>query len=80
MEPTTIYSDEAEGPAGASAHRIATSDGVKIRVAGWKVGDRGTVIIFNGRNEFVEKYGRVASDLAKAGYSTASLDWRSQGL
>lgn len=80
MEEAKFYSEEAEAPPGVASHYIRTRDNFRLRVAGWKSGDRGTVVIFNGRNEFIEKYGRVASDFVKQGYSVASIDWRSQGL
>ena len=41
---------------------------------------RGTVLLFPGRTEYVEKYGRVARDLVAAGYSVVAFDWRGQGL
>jgi lysophospholipase len=54
-------------------------DGTRLRLATWAAGSRGTVLIFPGRNEHVEKYGRVARDLARLGWSSATLDWRGQG-
>lgn len=40
----------------------------------------GTVLLFPGRTEYIEKYGITAADLAAAGYATLSIDWRGQGL
>ena len=37
-------------------------------------------MLFTGRTEYLEKYGRIARDLTGAGYSILSLDWRGQGL
>lgn len=79
-EPAPIYDVESQGPEGVAAHWIHTEDGLRLRAAGWKAGTRGTVVIFNGLSEFIEKYGRVAKDMAEAGYATASVDWRSQGM
>lgn len=70
----------AEGPDGGSAHWLRTSDGLRLRAALWPGGTRGTVLIFPGRTEFIEKYGRSASDLAERGFTSACIDWRGQGL
>lgn len=80
MTPATFYADLAEGPAGAEAWCVTAPDGVGLRVAAWPGGDRGTVLIFPGRNEHVEKYGRTATVLAGHGYAAAAIDWRGQGL
>ncbi|MEL7343755.1 MAG: alpha/beta hydrolase [Pseudomonadota bacterium] len=79
-ETAPFYETQAQGPQGGVAHWAHAEDGVRIRVGGWNAGSKGTAVIFNGRNEFIEKYGRTAADFAKAGYATATLDWRSQGL
>ena len=71
----------AEGPVGGVAHWLTTSDGVRIRVAVWgHDAPKGTVLLFPGRTEFVEKYGRAAVDLLARGYATLTMDWRGQGL
>lgn len=38
------------------------------------------VVLFPGRTEMIEKYGRVIRDLTEAGYGVAIMDWRGQGL
>ena len=71
----------AEGPDGGLAHWLTTSDNVRIRVGVWGHGaPKGTVLLFPGRTEFIEKYGRAACDLRARGYATLSVDWRGQGL
>ncbi|MEL7026463.1 MAG: alpha/beta hydrolase [Pseudomonadota bacterium] len=70
----------AEGPEGGQAYWLDASDGVRIRIGCWTSGSSGTVLLFSGRTEYIEKYGRVAGDLANAGYSTVVVDWRGQGL
>lgn len=80
MEPHPVFhADLADGPPGGRAWTAAAEDGTRLRVATWDAGSRGTVLIFPGRNEHVEKYGRVARDLARAGWSAAAIDWRGQG-
>ena len=40
---------------------------------------RGTVCIFPGRSEFIEKYFEVVGELRRRGFAVAVLDWRGQG-
>jgi lysophospholipase len=41
---------------------------------------RGTVVLLNGRTEYLEKYAETSVDLARRGWDVYSLDWRGQGL
>src|SRR5580700_1772349 len=43
-------------------------------------GRRGTVCIFQGRGEWIEKYFETVRDLRARGFAVATLDWRGQGL
>jgi lysophospholipase len=40
---------------------------------------RGTIILLQGRAEFIEKYGEVYAELLGRGFAVATLDWRGQG-
>jgi len=51
-----------------------------VRVACWKGGDKGTILIFQGRTEFIEKYGPTIEKFLDRGYSVAAIDWRGHGL
>lgn len=63
------------------AHWLRCVDGVRIRVGAWPLeGARGTVLMFPGRTEYVEKYGLAAADFAVRGYASVAIDWRGQGL
>ncbi|MGB7270471.1 MAG: alpha/beta hydrolase [Albidovulum sp.] len=75
-----FFADVAEAPAGVSAHWLTSSDGTRIRAAFWPEGAKGTVLLFPGRTEYIEKYGPAAADLAARGYAMLTLDWRGQGL
>ncbi|MFB2532372.1 alpha/beta fold hydrolase [Paracoccus sp. p3-h83] len=67
-------------PTGRAAW-LRADDGVRLRVAEWLGrGARGTVLLFPGRTEYIEKYGPTAADLAERGYHVAVIDWRGQGL
>lgn len=70
----------ARAPDGSRAVWLTTADGVRLRAASLGEGPRGTVLIFSGRTEYIEKYGEAGSRLAAAGLSSLSLDWRGQGL
>jgi lysophospholipase len=61
---------------------LKTKDGVLLRFARWQppAGRRGTVCIFQGRGEWIEKYFETVRDLRARGFAVATLDWRGQGL
>lgn len=80
METAPFYSDVAEAPEGVTCKWLRTSDGVRIRAAHWRNGDKGTVLLFPGRTEYIEKYGPAAGEFAARGYAMATLDWRGQGI
>ena len=81
MRYAPLHADVADGPDAGAAHWIRTSDHAQIRVGHWvSPDDRGTVLLFPGRTEYIEKYGRAARDLRERGYATITVDWRGQGL
>jgi lysophospholipase len=61
---------------------LKTPDGVSLRFARWAPppGRKGTVCLFPGRAEFIEKYFETVRDLRARGFAVATLDWRGQGL
>src|SRR5271170_3812183 len=61
---------------------LKTPVGVNLRFARWlpPAGRRGTVCIFQGRSEWIEKYFETVRDLRARGFAVAALDWRGQGL
>jgi lysophospholipase len=69
-------------PEGVVTGSIKTRDGVTLRFARWHPppGRKGTVCIFQGRTEFIEKYFETVRDLRARGFAVATLDWRGQGL
>ncbi|OIQ76085.1 lysophospholipase L2 [mine drainage metagenome] len=80
MEEAPFFASFADGPKAGHAVWIKCADGVRIRVGIWPEGEKGTVLLFPGRTEYVEKYGRAAADLRARGYATVTVDWRGQGL
>lgn len=84
MERAPLLADIDRGPPGGEAWWLAAAGGVRIRAAAWpaKTGlpPRGTVLIFPGRTEYIEKFSVTAAAYAGRGYAVASIDWRGQGL
>ena len=68
-------------PEGALAGTIGTPDGATLRFARWAApaNGRGTVCVFTGRGEYIEKYFETVRDLRQRGYAVAVIDWRGQG-
>jgi lysophospholipase len=60
---------------------LRTVDGAELRFARWAppAGRKGTVCIFQGRGEQIEKYFETVRDLRDRGFAVATLDWRGQG-
>lgn len=85
-----LYEEIARGPEGGRAYWLTTRDGVRLRAGHWparKSNDRadddalsGTILLFPGRTEYIEKYGLIAKELADLGLHTLTIDWRGQGL
>jgi lysophospholipase len=68
-------------PEDAIAGMLVTPDGVALRFARWlpPAGRKGTLCVFHGRGEFIEKYFEVVRDARERGFAVATLDWRGQG-
>jgi len=69
-------------PDNAVAGSIKTPDGVTLRYVRFAPppGRKGTVVLLQGRAEFIEKYFETARDLRARGFAVATFDWRGQGL
>ncbi|RME16385.1 MAG: alpha/beta hydrolase [Alphaproteobacteria bacterium] len=84
MEPAPLYEDVADAPPGGRAWWLTAADGTRIRAAVWTppagTTPRGTVLLFPGRTEYVEKYGPAAREFTAAGLAMLTIDWRGQGL
>lgn len=81
FEKAPLFTDIAEGPEGGVASWVETEDGIRVRIGCWDdPSAKGTVLLFPGRTEYIEKYGRTAKDFAALGLSTLAIDWRGQGL
>jgi len=69
-------------PSGAITGTFKSRDGVRLRFARWEPTrgpKRGTICLFQGRSESIEKYFEVVADLRRRGFAVATMDWRGQG-
>lgn len=69
-------------PSGATPGAMIAHDGVTVRYCLWtRTAEKrlGTVCLFPGRGEFIEKYFETISDLRRRGFAVAIMDWRGQG-
>ncbi|WP_375550411.1 alpha/beta hydrolase [Rhodophyticola porphyridii] len=80
IDPAPYLADVADGPEDASTWWVTAEDGTRIRVGYWPGGSKGTILMFPGRTEYIEKYGRLARDMAARGFGMVAIDWRGQGL
>ncbi|MFM7445635.1 MAG: alpha/beta fold hydrolase, partial [Tabrizicola sp.] len=78
-QPAPFHDGVADAPPGAVVV-WAQAGRARIRLASWKAGGKGTVLLLPGRTECIEKYGRAAGDLIARGFSVIIIDWRGQGL
>ena len=69
-------------PDGAVVGNLTTADGITIRFARFEppAGRKGTLCVFAGHAEFIEKYFEVVRDARARGFAVAMIDWRGQGL
>jgi lysophospholipase len=77
-----IVTSDNPAPPGAVCTSVRTSDRSVLRVARWHpAGDaRGTVVLAQGRAEFIEKYFETVGELLARGFAVVTFDWRGQGL
>ncbi|MCZ4350981.1 alpha/beta hydrolase [Roseovarius aestuarii] len=81
MNDAPFYADVADAPEDTHAYWVQADDGLRLRVSHSPVAEaRGSVLIFPGRTEYVEKYGFAAQALAARGFASMTIDWRGQGL
>lgn len=82
IQPAPLNLEIAEAPRHGSAFWIHSQDGIRLRVGIWKNKSPrlGTIMVFPGRTEYIEKYGRMITFLDGLGFSVFVVDWRGQGL
>lgn len=85
MTPAPYYTLPDDPVPTVRSFWLRAEDGVRLRAGYWAAGDTGSdragsVLLFTGRTEYLEKYDRIAADLNAAGYDVLAIDWRGQGL
>jgi lysophospholipase len=82
-ETALLYDLESNPPpTGIDAFNLTTRDGKRIRYVNCKTSEpvcKGTIIVFAGRNECIEKYFETIGDLQRAAFDVVAFDWRGQG-
>ncbi|MEM9779945.1 MAG: alpha/beta hydrolase [Pseudomonadota bacterium] len=73
------HTDVADGPTPQRLDWLHTADGTRLRAGCW-AGSRGTIWLFQGRTEYIEKYAPTIDRLTRAGWAVVTHDWRGQGL
>lgn len=70
-------------PATGQCSLVTTKDGIRIRIGQWKPFGKkisnGTVLLINGRAEFIERWFETIQDLRRRGFHVLTFDWRGQG-
>lgn len=69
-------------PGAPKSGLIEAEVGIFLRYAHWRSrrsSGKGTVILLQGRSEYIEKNYETVQDLIKNGYDVLSFDWRGQG-
>jgi lysophospholipase len=67
-------------PPGGEVLSIRASDGRMLRAASFTPEEpRGTIALFQGRAEFIEKYFETVANFMARGFKVVTLDWRGQG-
>jgi lysophospholipase len=76
-----VSTPDNRAPPGAVVATARAVDGVRLRTARWTppTALRGTVVVAQGRAEFIEKYFETIADLLARGFAVATMDWRGQG-
>lgn len=66
-------------PPEAKVIELKTADGFSLRGMTAGTGQRGTILLLNGRSDYLERYFETMRDLVDRGFCVASFDWRGQG-
>ena len=80
-----IELEDYKAPKGINSVFIPMNDNKKLRLIYWInfIDDnkkKGTVLLQQGHNEFIEKYYETIQELLNRGFNVICFDWRGQGL
>lgn len=82
FQPAPLNRLPGEPSSPGQAFFLRTEDGLRLRLGLWRpeAAARGTVLLFPGRTEYLEKYASLAARLAAEGFMVLAIDWRGQGM
>lgn len=82
FQPAPLNRLPGEQASPGAAFFVQAEDGLRLRMGLWwpDSAARGTVLLFPGRTEYLEKYDVIAARLAAEGFAVLAIDWRGQGL
>ena len=72
-----------KAPKGINSYFLPMDDGINIRVCFWVNKNnnlKGTILLQQGHNEFIEKYYETIEEFIERDYSVIAFDWRGQGM
>jgi len=76
-----VETDDYKAPPGYILDAVEVIPELELRTATWLVDNpKGTILLFSGFTEFIEKYYETISDLKKRNWNIVAFDWRGQGL
>ena len=76
-----IESKIYKAPPGYKVDTVEVIKDLELRCASWEIkNSKGTILIFTGFSEFIEKYYETIGDLIELGWCIVIFDWRGQGL
>ena len=81
LAPAPFHQMPGDARAPAQTFFVHAEDGIRLRLGLWRPegAARGTVLLFPGRTEYLEKYAPIATRLTRAGLAVMAIDWRGQG-
>ena len=81
METAPLWLEIAEAPDTGAGYWVRADDGLRLRIGVWvpPAQAKGTILVFPGRTEYIEKHGRTVARLHDAGFASIVIDWRGQG-
>ncbi len=82
---TYLELEDYKAPKNLKCFFMAMQDGKKIRLIYWKNSNkqnksRGTVLLQQGHNEFIEKYFETIQEFLDRNFNVICFDWRGQGM
>lgn len=75
--------NDYKAPNGINAYFVQMDDGIRLRVCHWMNQSKeakGTILLQQGHNEFIEKYFETIQEFLDKNYSVITFDWRGQGM